>query len=131
MCIRDSIKNVGDAQVGDTVTSASTPAADPLPGYQRVVPMVYCGLYPQDSNDFNSLREAMERLKLNDAAITYEPETSMALGPGFRCGFLGLLHMDICLLYTSIGVAALRAAVRDYLNKRTDTAIPYREKYKK
>lgn len=90
-----SIKNVADAQVGDTVTSASTPAAEPLPGYQRVVPMVFCGLYPQDSNDFNSLREAMERLKLNDAAIVYEPETSLALGLGFRCGFLGLLHMDI------------------------------------
>ncbi len=90
-----SIKNVADAQVGDTVTSASTPAAEPLPGYRRVVPMVFCGLYPQDSNDFNSLREAMERLKLNDAAIVYEPETSLALGPGFRCGFLGLLHMDI------------------------------------
>ncbi len=90
-----SVKNVGDAQVGDTITSAEHPAAEALPGYRKVVSMVYCGLFPQDSNDFTALREAVERLKLNDSALTYEPEKSVALGLGFRCGFLGLLHMDI------------------------------------
>lgn len=90
-----SIKNVGDARVGDTVTLADNPAKTALPGYRRVVPMVYCGLFPQDNNDFATLREAIERLRLNDSALTYEPEKSAALGLGFRCGFLGLLHMDI------------------------------------
>ena len=90
-----AIKNVEDARVGDTITTAANPSAEPLPGYRRAVPMVFCGLFPQDSNDFVPLREAMERLKLNDSALTYEPEKSTALGLGFRCGFLGLLHMDI------------------------------------
>ena len=90
-----SVKNVGDAQVGDTITGADNPAAKALPGYRKVVSMVYCGLFPQDSNDFTALREAIERLKLNDSALTFEPEKSVALGLGFRCGFLGLLHMDI------------------------------------
>lgn len=90
-----SIKNVGDAQVGDTITGADHPATAALPGYRKVVSMVYCGLFPRDSNDFAALREAVERLKLNDSALTYEPEKSVALGLGFRCGFLGLLHMDI------------------------------------
>ncbi len=90
-----SIKNVEDAQVGDTITSANNPAREPLPGYRPVVPMVYCGLFPQDGDDFVTLREAIERLKLNDSALSYEPEKSTALGLGFRCGFLGLLHMDI------------------------------------
>ncbi len=90
-----SIKNVSDARVGDTVTTNAGPAQEPLPGYRRVVPMVFCGLYPQDNNDFPALRDAIERLKLNDSALSYEPESSMALGLGFRCGFLGLLHMDI------------------------------------
>jgi len=90
-----SIKNVGDAQVGDTITNTEKPAAVALPGYRKVVSMVFCGLFPQDSNDFVALREAVERLKLNDSALTYEPEKSVALGLGFRCGFLGLLHMDI------------------------------------
>ncbi len=90
-----SIKKVGDARVGDTVTSAANPAKEALPGYRRVVPMVYCGLFPQDNRDYEDLREALEKLKLNDSALSYEPETSMALGFGYRCGFLGLLHMDI------------------------------------
>ena len=90
-----SIKNVGDAQVGDTITAADKPAVQALPGYRQVVSMVFCGLFPQDTNDFVTLREAIERLKLNDSALTYEPEKSTALGLGFRCGFLGLLHMDI------------------------------------
>lgn len=90
-----SIKNVGDAHVGDTITGADRPATRALPGYRQVVSMVYCGLFPQDSNDFTALREAIERLKLNDSALTFEPEKSVALGLGFRCGFLGLLHMDI------------------------------------
>lgn len=90
-----SIKNVADAAVGDTVTGADNPASKALPGYRRVVSMVFCGLFPQDSNDFVTLREAIERLKLNDSALSYEPEKSTALGLGFRCGFLGLLHMDI------------------------------------
>ncbi|MEW5785117.1 MAG: translation elongation factor 4 [Bacillota bacterium] len=90
-----SIKNVGDARVGDTVTTAEKPAIKPLPGYRRVLPMVFCGLFPQYNNDFTALREAIEKLKLNDSALTYGPEKSAALGLGFRCGFLGLLHMDI------------------------------------
>ena len=89
------IKNVMDAQVGDTITSAIHPATTPLPGYKKVVPMVYCGLFTIDSGNFEDLREALEKLKLNDAALSYEPETSAALGFGFRCGFLGLLHMEI------------------------------------
>jgi len=90
-----AIKNVGDAAVGDTITRTDNPAEQALPGYRQVVSMVFCGLFPQDSNDFVNLREAIERLKLNDSALTYEPEKSTALGLGFRCGFLGLLHMDI------------------------------------
>ncbi|OZU89916.1 elongation factor 4 [Virgibacillus indicus] len=90
-----SIKNVGDTQVGDTITLANRPAAEALPGYRRLNPMVFCGLYPIDSNNYNDLREALERLELNDSSLQYEPETSQALGFGFRCGFLGLLHMEI------------------------------------
>lgn len=90
-----SIKNVGDTRVGDTITDAKKPADKALPGYRRLNPMVFCGLYPIDSNKYNDLREALERLELNDSALQYEPETSQALGFGFRCGFLGLLHMEI------------------------------------
>jgi GTP-binding protein LepA len=90
-----SIKNVGDTRVGDTITSALHPAAEPLPGYRKMNPMVFCGLYPIDSAKFNDLREALEKLQLNDSSLEYEPETSQALGFGFRCGFLGLLHMEI------------------------------------
>jgi GTP-binding protein LepA len=90
-----SIKNVGDTHVGDTITNAKNGATEPLPGYRRMNPMVYCGLYPIDTAKFNDLREALEKLQLNDAALQFEPETSQALGFGFRCGFLGLLHMEI------------------------------------
>lgn len=90
-----AIKNVGDSRVGDTITSAKNGATEPLPGYRRLNPMVYCGLYPIDSSKFNDLREALEKLELNDSALQFEPETSQALGFGFRCGFLGLLHMEI------------------------------------
>ncbi|MGB7999297.1 MAG: translation elongation factor 4, partial [Anaerobacillus sp.] len=90
-----AIKNVGDSRVGDTITLAKNPAANPLPGYRRMNPMVYCGLYPVDSAQYNDLREALERLELNDSSLQYEAETSQALGFGFRCGFLGLLHMEI------------------------------------
>ncbi|WP_100406738.1 translation elongation factor 4 [Bacillus solitudinis] len=90
-----AIKNVGDTRVGDTITNAVNPAEEQLPGYRRMNPMVYCGLYPVDTNEYNDLREALERLELNDASLQYEPETSQALGFGFRCGFLGLLHMEI------------------------------------
>ncbi|NLW06849.1 MAG: elongation factor 4 [Clostridia bacterium] len=90
-----SIKNIKDTRVGDTITSLSLPATAPLPGYRRVVPMVYCGLFPVESERYGDLREALEKLQLNDAALVFEMETSGALGFGFRCGFLGLLHMEI------------------------------------
>ena len=90
-----SIKNVRDARVGDTVTDANNPAPMALPGYRKATPMVYCGLYPVENSEYNNLRDALEKLQLNDAALVFEPETSSALGFGFRCGFLGLLHMDV------------------------------------
>ena len=93
--IAASIKTVSDARVGDTVTLAARPAAEPLPGYRKVNPMVFCGIFPADSARYPDLREALERLQLNDASLSFEPETSVALGFGFRCGFLGLLHMEI------------------------------------
>ncbi len=93
--ITASIKNVKDTAVGDTVTDANNPCAEPLPGYKKVRSMVYCGVYPADGAKYPDLRDALEKLKLNDAALNYEPETSIALGFGFRCGFLGLLHLEI------------------------------------
>ncbi|MBE6742509.1 MAG: elongation factor 4 [Ruminococcaceae bacterium] len=93
--ITASIKTVGDAHVGDTITTADNPASEPLPGYRKVNPMVFCGIYPADGADYEALRDALEKLQLNDASLSYEPETSGALGFGFRCGFLGLLHLEI------------------------------------
>lgn len=93
--IAAGIKNVRDARVGDTVTNNEMSAAIPLPGYRKATPMVYCGLYPLDNSDYGGLRDALEKLQLNDASLVFEPETSVALGFGFRCGFLGLLHMDV------------------------------------
>ena len=93
--ITASLKNVKDTRVGDTVTDANRPCAEPLPGYKKVNPMVYCGLYPADSAKYPDLRDALEKLQLNDASLQFEPETSVALGFGFRCGFLGLLHLEI------------------------------------
>ena len=90
-----SLKNVKDTRVGDTITNAQNPCAEPLPGYKKVNPMVYCGLYPSDGAKYPDLRDALEKLQLNDAALQFEPETSIALGFGFRCGFLGLLHLEI------------------------------------
>ena len=110
MCIRDSskglgvgevgylitgVKDVRQSRVGDTVTNASKPARDSLGGYRDPKPMVFSGLYPIDGSDYPDLRDALDKLKLNDAALVYEPETSAALGFGFRCGFLGLLHLEI------------------------------------
>ncbi|MGB4164467.1 MAG: translation elongation factor 4, partial [Bacillota bacterium] len=90
-----SMRDVKDCLVGDTITDAQSPAPEPLPGYRRVKPMVYCGLYPSENNDYGELRAALEKLQLNDSALAFEPETSAALGYGFRCGFLGLLHMEV------------------------------------
>ena len=90
-----SIKELGDAAVGDTITLANRPADEPVPGFKKAQPMVFCGLYPTESGDYENLKAALEKLQLNDAAFTFEPETSQALGFGFRCGFLGLLHMEI------------------------------------
>lgn len=90
-----SIKNVKDARVGDTITDHDNPTTEVLPGYKKVIPMVYCGIYPAEGEDFNTVREALEKLQVNDAALDFEPESSAALGFGFRCGFLGLLHMEI------------------------------------
>lgn len=90
-----SIKVIGDARVGDTITEAERPAAEPLEGYRPAVPMVYCGIYPTDGARYGELRDALEKLQLNDASLVFEPETSVALGFGFRCGFLGLLHMEV------------------------------------
>ena len=93
--ISASIKNVRETKVGDTITDADNPADEPLPGYKQANPMVFCGIYPADGADYENLRDALDKLVLNDASLSYEPETSMALGFGFRCGFLGLLHMEI------------------------------------
>ena len=93
--IAASIKSLSDIRVGDTITNNENPAVEPLPGYKKVNPMVYCGLYPMDGSDYENLKVALEKLQLNDAALEYEPETSSALGSGFRCGFLGLLHLEI------------------------------------
>ena len=93
--ITASLKNVGDTRVGDTITDADYPCEEPLPGYKKVNPMVYCGLYPADGAKYPDLRDALEKLQLNDASLQFEPETSIALGFGFRCGFLGLLHLEI------------------------------------
>ncbi len=96
-----AIKTVRDARVGDTITDDEAPADAPLPGYKRATPMVFCGIYPADGSRYADLRDALEKLQLNDAAVFFEPETSAALGYGFRCGFLGLLHMEIIKRYLS------------------------------
>jgi GTP-binding protein LepA len=117
------IKDVGQARSGETITEASRPAAEPLPGYRDPKPMVFCGLYPIEGDDFENLRESLEKLKLNDAAITYAPETSGALGFGFRCGFLGLLHMEIVRerLEREFGLALIATAPSvEYRVHRTD-----------
>lgn len=93
--ISASIKNVSETRVGDTITDEDNPAKEPLPGYKRIMPNVFCGIYPADGSEYDDLRDALEKLGLNDASLTFEPETSAALGYGFRCGFLGLLHMEI------------------------------------
>ncbi len=90
-----SIKDIADTRVGDTVTDAARPAEKALPGYRKVTPMVFCGIYPSDGADYDALKDALEKMRMNDASVSFEPETSVALGYGFRCGFLGLLHMDI------------------------------------
>jgi len=90
-----SVKNVSDIRVGDTITDANNPASEPLPGYKKIQPMVFCGIYPADGSKYGDLKDSLEKLSLNDASLTFDPETSAALGFGFRCGFLGLLHMEI------------------------------------
>ena len=121
--ITAAMKTIGDAKVGDTVTLAENSATEALPGYRDVKPMVYCGLYPTDGEDYEDLRDAIEKLKLNDASLNFTPETSAALGFGFRCGFLGLLHMDIARerLEREFNLdLILTAPSVDYLVQRTD-----------
>ena len=89
------MKDVSDTKIGDTLTEAEQPTATPLPGYREVNPLVFCGLYTTDNADYENFRDSLEKLRLNDSSFVYEPETSLALGFGFRCGFLGLLHMEI------------------------------------
>ena len=120
------IKDVGEARVGETVTEASRPASTPLEGYQNPKPMVFCGIYPIDGDEFPDLRDALEKLKLNDSSVTYEPETSAALGFGFRCGFLGLLHMEIVRerLEREFGLSLIATAPSvEYIAHLTNGAI--------
>ena len=118
------IKRVQDSKIGDTITEVERPAAEPLPGYREVKAMVFCGLYPTDTQQYEDLRDALEKLRLNDSSFPYEPETSLALGFGFRCGFLGLLHMEIIQerLEREFGLSLLSTAptvvYRDYQNGR-------------
>ncbi|HQJ25063.1 MAG TPA: translation elongation factor 4 [Bacillota bacterium] len=124
--IAAQIKNMSDARVGDTVTLAKDPASEPLPGYRQVHPMVYTGLYPVENNDYPLLREALEKLKLNDSALVFEPESSAALGFGFRCGFLGLLHMEIvqARLEREYGMEIITTAPSVIYNvKKTDGTV--------
>src|SRR5213079_1869974 len=130
------LKDVSRLRVGDTLTAEARPAAEPLPGYKDVKPMVFAGLFPTDSDAYPELRDALERLKLNDAALFYEPETSQALGFGFRCGFLGLLHMEIVrerlerefdldLLVTAPNVAyRVRPMAGEWVEVHTPTDMP-------
>ena len=123
-----AMKTIGDAGVGDTVTSANHPAGQPLVGYRRAKPMVFCGLYPTDADSYQDLRDAIEKLKLNDSALDFEPETSAALGFGFRCGFLGLLHMEIARerLEREFDLdLILTAPSVDYLVHRTDGKVQH------
>ncbi len=123
-----SIKNVRDTQVGDTITAADDPAPEPLPGYRRAMPMVYCGIYTLENKDYDNLKDALEKLSLNDSALVYEPETSAALGFGFRCGFLGLLHMEIIQerLEREYGLELLTTAPSvNYVVYRTDGEIEH------
>ena len=120
------IKDVGEARVGETVTEVSRPASEPLEGYQNPKPMVFCGIYPIDGDEFPDLRDALEKLKLNDSSVTYEPETSAALGFGFRCGFLGLLHMEIVRerLEREFGLSLIATAPSvEYIAHLTNGAI--------
>lgn len=123
-----AMKTIGDAAVGDTITLADNPATEPLPGYRTAKPMVFCGLFPSDGEQYEDLRDAIEKLKLNDAALSFEPETSAALGFGFRCGFLGLLHMDIARerLEREFGLdLILTAPSVDYIIHRTGGKVDH------
>jgi GTP-binding protein LepA len=126
--ITGAIKNIGDASVGDTVTLEANPATEALPGYRKAKPMVFCGLYPTDHDQYNDLRDAIEKLRLNDASIDFEMESSAALGFGFRCGFLGLLHMDVARerLEREFGLdLILTAPSVDYIVHRTDGVVSH------
>ena len=120
-----SIKNVKDARVGDTITDFENMTDSALPGYKKVIPMVYCGIYPAEGEDFNSVREALEKLQLNDASLSYTPETSLALGFGFRCGFLGLLHMEIIVerLRREFGIDLISTAPSSTLNDLSTSTV--------